>query len=77
MRLTLVVPATDDPPDVRDLGEELVVRVALLRPAGQVDARGRVLADVAGEHLPEVLGEKRHHRGDHANRLGERVPERP
>ena len=66
---------TYDAPHVRDLLEQGVVRVDLLRPAGEMDTRGRVLARLTDETLPEMLGEERHHGRDHAQRLDERVPE--
>ena len=69
------MPEPDDASDVVDLGQERIVRRELLRPAGEVHARRRVAARLPDEHLPEVLGEERHHRGDDAERLDERVPE--
>ncbi len=47
-----------------------------LGPAGQEHRVRDVLGGARDEVLPEVLGEEREHRGDHAQRLHERVPER-
>ena len=44
-----------------------------LGPAGEEHRRRPALHEVP----PEVVGEERHHRRDHAQRLHERVPERP
>ena len=51
--------------------------LARLRPAGEVHRVGRALAGAGDQVPPELVGEERHHRRDHAQPLDERVPERP
>ena len=50
-------------------GEQRLVRLARLGPAGEEDRLRRALGRVRDEVPPEVLGEERHHRRDHAQRL--------
>ena len=61
---------------LRDLGEQAASGGARLGPAGEEHRGRRVLDDVGDERLPEVLGEERHHRRDHAEPLDEAEPER-
>ena len=69
-----LVAERDDAAHLSDLGEQLLVRLRRLRPAGEVD---RTVRPVAHERLPQVLGEERQDRRDNAQRLDEREPERP
>ena len=55
----------DDAPHRRDLLEEARVRRRRLRPAGQEDGLGSVLARCR-QLAPEVVAEERHDGGDHA-----------
>src|SRR5918996_2271387 len=71
-------PELDDLSELGDLREQPLVRKRwiLLRPAGEEDALGGRRAWLGDERAPQVLGQKRHHGADDAQRLGERVPER-
>jgi hypothetical protein len=61
----------DDPSHVRDVPKKLDIRLLELGPAGEMDGRRPVRHEVP----PEMLGQERHHRRDHAKRLDERVPQ--
>ena len=72
-----LAPELDDPPDLGHLVEQRAVR----RRAPRASRRGRPSparprTRSRTSALPEVLGEERHDRRDHAQRLHERVPER-
>src|SRR6266540_5187166 len=64
------------------LDDEPTQRLPKLEPrrrahlAAELDYAAR-LGHVGDEHLPQMLGEERHHRPDRAQSLDERVPERP
>ncbi len=75
-RRARLVAERDDGSQLRDLGEQARVGRARLGPAGEEDRGRSVLGDVGDERLPEVLGEERHHRRDHAEPLDEPEPER-
>src|SRR6266511_403407 len=61
------------------VGDELLVDKAgrRLRPAGEEHRPWSFLGRSRDEHLPQMLGEERHHQPDRAQSLDERVPERP
>ena len=65
----------DHAPHLGDLSQELVVAGlgGRLRPPCQEHGCRSVLGP---QHQPEMVGEERHHRPDHAQRCHERVPER-
>ena len=67
----------DDPPHLGHLGEQRLVRPRPARASRRGRPTRRVRARAGDEVPPQVLGEERHHRRDHAQRLHERVPERP
>ena len=66
-------PELDDTPHLGDLVEERTIRLGDLGPAGEVHG----LRPVEDERPPEVVGDEREDRREHAQRLDERVPERP
>ena len=71
------MPQCDDLAKLSDLGEKAGIRGPLLRPTREKHRGWRVVDDTRNQSLPEVLREKRHHGGDHAQPLDEPEPERP
>ena len=61
-----------DPAQIGDLVEERAIRLGDLGPDREVHGLGAVENEVA----PEMVGEERHDRREHSQRLHERVPER-
>ena len=73
---TSLPPELDHAAELRDLGEELDVGLAAASGQPARCTESGASSHGCGQHPPQMVGEERHERRDHAEALDERVPER-